>query len=84
MDEVFIEDAEQAIRSDASSLNYVLNKDIKEPWAYNNRAHELGIFSRMKLFYEHSGCSIALCLRAAENRIKATNIGKGLSIPCEN
>lgn len=84
MDQVFIEDAEQAIRSDPASLNYVLNKDIKEPWAYNSRAHELGIFSRMKLRDEHSGCSMALCLRAAENRIKATNIGKGLSIPCEN
>jgi len=83
-DEVYIADAEQAIRSDAASLEYVLNKDIKEPWAYNSHAHELGIFSRMKLRDEHSGCSIALCLRAAENRIKAANIAKSLSIPCEN
>jgi hypothetical protein len=71
-DEVYVADAEQAIRSDPASLNYVRKKDINEPWAYNSRAHELGIFSRMKLLHEHSGCSIALCLRAAENRIKSS------------
>jgi hypothetical protein len=68
--EIYIVDAEQAIRSDPASLKYVLAKESKEPWAYNSQVYALGIYDRMKLRQDHSGSSMALCLRAAEKRIK--------------
>jgi hypothetical protein len=70
---MYIDDAEQAIRSDPASLEYVLNKGTNEPWAYNDKLYSLGIISRMKFRNDHSGCSMALCLRAAEKRIKSSN-----------
>jgi hypothetical protein len=69
-DQLYIDDAIQAITSDADSLSYVLTKNPREPWAYNPRVESLGIMSRMKHVGAHSGCSFALCLRAAEEYIK--------------
>ena len=68
--EIYIVDAEQAIRSDPDSLKYVLTKDSEESWAYNSQVYALGIYDRMKLRQDHSGCSMSFCLRAAEKRIK--------------
>jgi hypothetical protein len=69
-DQIYIDDAIQAIRSDEASLNYVLQKESSVPWAFNSHVSSLGISKRMKLINEHSGSSLACCLRMAEQTIK--------------
>lgn len=82
-DEYYI-DAYNAVKSDDSYINFVINKDINEPWVFNTNPIVENIRSKMKLLNHHSGASCALTLRLVEKKIKEeANVANNSSAPVE-
>ena len=47
-------------------INYLKNKDINEPWMFINNDTALMIINNLEMKDYHSGCSLALTMRAME------------------
>lgn len=67
---IALQDAWQTIHIVDGAIEYVKNKPSAEPWAFTSNKEALCYMKSLKLYDQHSGCSIAWTMRTTENIVK--------------